>query len=129
VAQGASRLLNSELPQSVDDRALKRDYAAANAEYNAQFRTDIEALLSREAVEACVSLDVSERPAISEQNYFSFVDPSGGSSDSMTMAIGHREDDTIFVDAIRERRPPFSPEDVVNEFAQFLPELMRGNRL
>jgi hypothetical protein len=49
-----------------------------------------------------------------------FVDPSGGSADGMTLAIGHQEDDVAVLDAIRERRPPFSPEDVVLEFAELL---------
>jgi hypothetical protein len=120
VAQGASRVLNSELPRSVVDRAFERDAASAAAEYNAQFRTDIEALLTREAVEACVSFGCYERAPLSDQNYFSFVDPSGGSSDSMTLAIGHREGDVCILDAIRERKPPFSPQDVVNEFTTLL---------
>ena len=38
----------------------------------------------------------------------------------MTMAIGHSEDDVVMLDALRERRPPFSPEDVVAEFAALL---------
>ncbi len=38
----------------------------------------------------------------------------------MTLAIGHQEDDVAVLDAIRERRPPFSPEDVVLEFAELL---------
>jgi hypothetical protein len=38
----------------------------------------------------------------------------------MTMAIGHRQDDVVVIDALRERRPPFSPDDVVAEFAALL---------
>ena len=56
--------------------------------------------------------------------YHAFVDPSGGSSDSMTFAIAHREqqiphreDDTVVLDCLREAIPPFSPEAVVGEFA------------
>jgi hypothetical protein len=44
--------------------------------------------------------------------YFGFVDPSGGSSDSMTVAVAHREADRVIIDLVRERRPPFSPTDV-----------------
>jgi hypothetical protein len=55
-------------------------------------------------------------------SYRAFVDPSGGSGqDSMTLAIGHRDRDGRGVlDAIRERRPPFSPEAVTDEFANLL---------
>ena len=38
----------------------------------------------------------------------------------MTLAITHREGDKVVVDAVRERRPPFSPDDVVIEFAATL---------
>jgi hypothetical protein len=67
-----------------------------------------------------VSLDVRERAPMSSVRYHAFVDPSGGSADSMTLAIGHREKDVIVIDAVRERRPPFSPEDVVAEFSALL---------
>jgi hypothetical protein len=35
----------------------------------------------------------------------------------MTMAIAHTRGNTLIVDLIRERRAPFSPDDVVKEFA------------
>jgi hypothetical protein len=38
----------------------------------------------------------------------------------MTLAIGHRQDDVIVIDAMRERRPPFNPDDVVLEFSKVL---------
>jgi hypothetical protein len=52
VAQGASRGFNPTLSENVVKRALDRDPAAASAEYLAQFRPDIEALFTREAIEA-----------------------------------------------------------------------------
>lgn len=62
VAQGATRDFNSDLPQSIIDRAMERDAAAASAEYMAQFRTDVESFITREAVEACVKERLFERP-------------------------------------------------------------------
>jgi hypothetical protein len=121
VAQGASRDFNPSLPQSVVDRALERDAQAAAAEYLGEFRGDIQAFVAREAVEACVSPSVLERAPVSTVGYFAFVDPSGGSSDSMTLAIGHRElDGTIVIDCLRERRAPFSPDAVVSDFVDAL---------
>ena len=120
VAQGGSRDFNPSLSQSVVDRALERDRTAASAEYLAQFRSDIEGFASREAVEACMSLGVRERAPLSSVRYSAFIDPSGGSADSMTLAIGHKEDNVTILDAVRERRPPFSPEDVVFEFGDLL---------
>ena len=115
--------MNPTVPQRVIDEATERDPASAAAEYGAQFRTDVESFVNREAVEACVSVGVRERAPISGVSYSAFVDPSGGSADSMTLAIGHQEDDVAVLDAIRERRPPFSPEDVVLEFAAVAQEL------
>jgi hypothetical protein len=120
VAQGASRDFNPELSQSIIDRAMERDPATASAEYLAQFRTDVEGFITREAVEACVSLGVHERPLERAQSYVAFVDPSGGSSDSMTLAIAHTQGKTQLLDAVREIKPPFSPEAVVDEFASLI---------
>jgi hypothetical protein len=116
VAQGTSRDFNPSLPQSVVDRALERDRAAASAEYLAQFRSDIESFVSFEVVTACVG-DYVEMAALSKHRYSAFTDPSGGSSDSFTMAISHREGERILIDAIREVQPPFSPEALIDEFA------------
>jgi hypothetical protein len=115
-----TRTMNPTVPQRVIDEAMERDPQSAAAEYGAEFRTDIESFISREAIEACVSFEVRERAPMSPARYFGFVDPSGGSADSMTLAIGHKEGDLVFVDAIRERKPPFSPEDVVAEFSALL---------
>lgn len=121
VWQAATRIMNPSVPESFIAEALERDPANAAAEYGANFRNDIEAFISREAVEAVVSTSVRERPPISGIKYSAFVDPSGGSADSFTLAIAHlSEDKAAILDAIRERKPPFSPEDVVSEFAAFL---------
>jgi hypothetical protein len=120
VAQGASRDFNPSLPQSVVDRALERDAQAAAAEYLGEFRGDLEIFVSREAVDSCVSRGVLERAPVTGVAYKAFVDPSGGSSDSMTLAIAHREKDVIVLDCVRERRSPFSPEAVVAEFVDTL---------
>jgi len=50
-------------------------------------------------------------------HYTAFVDPSGGSQDSFTLAIAHAESEVAILDCIREVRPPFSPDDVVADFA------------
>ena len=122
VAQGTTRDFNPDLPQSIIDRAMDRDSAAASAEYLAQFRTDVEGFITREAVEACVDLGVRERPPQRSLSYVAFVDPSGGSSDAMTLAIAHTEGTTQILDAIRERKPPFSPEAVAEEYAKLIRE-------
>ena len=116
MAAGPSRTFNPSLSQRVIDRAYARDPEAAEAEYGGEWRSDITAFLSREAVTACTDQGVIERPARRAVTYHGFVDPSGGSNDSMTLAISHIEGERAVVDAIREVKPPFSPDSVVQEF-------------
>ena len=104
------------VPRHVIDEATERDPANAAAEYGALFRVDIETYISREAVEACIEPGVRERKPLADVRYSAFVDPSGGSNDAMTLAIGHEQDDVAILDALREVKPPFSPEGVVAEF-------------
>jgi hypothetical protein len=121
VAQGASREFNPSLPQSVVDRAIERDPEAAAAEYLAQFRSDLQSFVSREIIDSCVVRGRYELPPMSGVQYYAFTDPSGGSSDSMTLAIAHRGDgDRVAIDAVRERRAPFDPSDVTIEFVGVL---------
>jgi hypothetical protein len=119
--QAPTRTMNPSVPQSFIDEHMADDPARASAEYLAQFRSDIEGFVSREAVEACVVQGRLELPPTPRGIYIAFVDPSGGSSDSMTLAIAHRRSDGFIVlDVIREVRPPFSPDAVVAEFCALL---------
>jgi hypothetical protein len=132
VAQGASRDFNPSLPQRVVDRAYERDAEVASAEYGGLFRGDLESFVSREAIDAVVSIGVFERAPVKGVRYIAFCDPSGGSSDAMTLAIAHRDKDVAVLDCVRERRAPFSPDDVVTEFANVLSSYgigeIRGDR-
>jgi hypothetical protein len=82
-------------------------------------------------VEACLG-DHFELPPAQQHRYHAFVDPSGGSSDSFTLGIAHRERERIVIDAVREVQPPFSPERVVEDFANLLKgyrvTLVRGDK-
>jgi hypothetical protein len=120
VWQAATREMNSTVPQSIIDEAIEADPASAAAEYGAKFRSDVESFVSREAIEAAVIAGRYELPRSEHTCYFGFADPSGGSADSMTLAVAHMQGDRVVIDAIRERRPPFSPDDVVLEFVATL---------
>jgi hypothetical protein len=54
--------------------------------------------------------------------YYGFVDPSGGSSDSFALCIGHFDyaKNTVVVDALREVRAPLSPELATVELTKVL---------
>jgi hypothetical protein len=121
VWQADTRTMNPTISQELIGEAYEDDPASAAAEYGAEFRTDVETFVSREVVEAAIVPGRFELPPVSGVNYHAFVDPSGGSSDSMTLAIGHRDQNGVaIVDAIRERRPPFSPETVCSDFCMLL---------
>jgi hypothetical protein len=120
VWRAATRAMNPTVPQSVVDDAMESDPASAAAEYLAQFRTDVETFVGRDVVEAAIILGRHELPRVEHTRYFAFVDPSGGSSDSMTLAVAHMQGNRVVVDLIRERRAPFSPDGVVEEFADAL---------
>ena len=112
--------MNPTIPQSEIDLEYEKDPASAAAEYGAEFRSDIESFISIEAVRACIVPDCRERAPVRQWRYYAFVDPSGGSNDSMTLAVSHKEGATVVLDAIREIRPQFSPEATVEAFAGLL---------
>jgi hypothetical protein len=120
VWQADTRSMNPTIDKRTVAEAYEQDPAVAEADYGAKFRRDIERLFPREAVEAASVPDRRELPPNPQLQYVAFCDPSGGSEDSFTLAIAHLENGRSVLDAIRERRPPFSPDEVVGEFAASL---------
>ncbi len=119
--QAETRFMNPSLDPKIIERAYKRDPATALAEYGAQFRTDVERLVTEEVITANTIPKRFELPPSKDQYYLGFVDPSGGSADSFSLGIAHLEGDERHVlDLVREVRPPFSPESTVTEFAHLL---------
>jgi hypothetical protein len=119
VAKGSTRDFNQTIPQAEIDRELERDRARNTAELLAEFRNDLEGYVAFEVVEACVGSYFEMAPARST-SYYAFTDPSGGSDDSFTLAISHRDGERVVIDCIREVRPPLSPEQVIIEFVSVL---------
>jgi hypothetical protein len=113
-----TRDMNPTIDADEIRRAYERDPSWAASEYGGEFRTDLETLVSREVVEACVAFGIRERPPEPGKRYVAFTDPSGGSGDSFSIAIAHAEGVRGVLDAVRERRPPFSPESVIKEFSE-----------
>lgn len=124
VWQAPTRVMHPSVPEEFIREEYDKDPVAADAEYGANFRSDVAAYIPREAVRA---VTVPGRMEVAPQRrsgirYYAFIDPSGGSGgDSMTLAIAHRAGDgTGVLDCVRELRPPFSPEGAVVEFAETL---------
>lgn len=82
VWQAPTLTMTPSVPKDIIDEAHEKDPASAAAEYGAQFRTDVESFISREAVDAVVTSGVFELPRMFGVDYVAFVDPSGGSADS-----------------------------------------------
>ena len=119
-----TRSMNSNVPPHVIEQAFEDDPVAAASEYGQDgrvvFRRDVEAFLDVLAIRAVTVEGRRELPPQHDVRYLAFTDPSGGSQDSFTLAIAHEEDDLAVLDAVREVRPPFSPDDVVQDFAELL---------
>ncbi|WP_245906631.1 terminase large subunit domain-containing protein [Teichococcus aestuarii] len=125
VWRGTTQEMNPRIDPDIIAEAYQDDPEAASAEYGAEFRNDIAAFVAREVVDACTPPGRYEVPYITGNAYRAFVDPSGGTSDSMTLAIAHQEGRgtgprRAVLDAVREVKPPFSPEQTVEEFATLL---------
>lgn len=120
VWRGTSLEMNPSLDPGVVALAYEEDPASAAAEYGAEFRNDIAAFVTREVVDGCTAPGRFELPPLPGVHYCAFVDPSGGSADSMTLAVSHAQDGRAVLDAVREAKPPFSPEGVVQDFAALL---------
>jgi len=128
VWKASSLAMNASIDEAIIAEAFEADPASAAAEFGGEFRNDIAAFVAREVVDGCTVPGRYELPRISLHRYHAFIDPSGGSSDSMTLAIAHAEQDgsgfsapsRAVLDLVREVRPPFSPEAVVADFAATL---------
>lgn len=119
--RATTRDMNPSVRQSIIDAAMERDPAKAASEYLAEFRSDLQDFVSLEVAEAAIIPARYELPPSLGITYSAFVDPSGGSVDSMTLAIAHRDrKDLGILDAVREWKAPFSPESVVSEAASLL---------
>ncbi len=121
VWQAPSLDMNPSLDPAIVAEAYEDDPDAAAAEYGAEFRNDLSDFVPRAVVEAATVPGRFEIPPLTGVAYVAFVDPSGGTgTDSMTLAVAHQDGDRAILDAVREVRPPFSPEQVTHDFALLL---------
>jgi hypothetical protein len=81
--------MNPGVDKRIVEEAYENDPESAKAEFGGEFRTDLADFVTRETVDAVTMWDRSELPPEPGVAYSAFVDPSGGVSDSLTLAIGH----------------------------------------
>jgi hypothetical protein len=118
--QASSQQMNPTLNSEAIAQAYEEDKSGADADYGGNFRADLEDFISKEALETVIVPGRRELPLIKGVKYYGFTDPSGGASDSFTLGIAHEDHGVRVLDCLRERRPHFSPDDVVKEFADTL---------
>jgi hypothetical protein len=122
VIRAPSVALNPTLDRSLIDAEIARDPAVGRAEWLAEWRDDLSAYVDRELIEAAVDRDVVVRSPVPKVRYVCAIHPSGGASDAMTLAIAHAEGESVVLDALIERAPPFNPSDVTAEMARTMRE-------
>jgi hypothetical protein len=120
VIQAPSHVMNPTLDTRDRDRMMLEDPARGRAEWFAEFRDDLVAFIDPAVVDRCVIADRTELPPIPGIVYTAAVDPSGGSSDSMSLAIAHADGDRGILDFVGEWPAPFSPQQVVSEIVEIL---------
>jgi len=115
--QSPTRTMNPTFKQSIIDDAMEKDEADARAEYLAEFRNDLQSYVDQAVIDSLIVAGRHELAPMAGVDYHGFVDPAGGSgSDSMTMAIAHKEGSNVVIDCVREVKPGFSPQAVVEQF-------------
>lgn len=118
VAKGSSLEWNSTLDPKVIARAMERDSAMADAEWNGNFLTSVLNIFTHDGINAITDLGVTEREPIPGIRYAAYADPSGGTGlDGFTLAIAHMEDGVVVLDLLRETLAPFNPEHVVESYS------------
>ncbi len=111
-------------------RQFEKDAVVAASEYgldgSVTFRSDVETFVDPQAVQAVTAQGRFEleperdHEGTLTRHYYAFTDPSGGSQDAWTLAVGHADEGKPVLDAVRETQPPFSPESVVKDYAPVL---------
>ncbi len=122
LVQATTLELNPTFDAGAITRAFEDDPASASAEYDAQFRSDVETFVGPDVIDQITVPGRVELPPVAGIACRAGFDAAGGSGgDSITLAIGHDDERGIgILDALREIRPPFSPEAAVVEFADLL---------
>lgn len=118
VIQAPTNVMNPTIDQSVIDRARRDDSTAAASEWDGAFRTDLSSLLDDPQIDAAIvhgrPMDLPPDPDVKHR---AFLDMSGGRSDASVIVIGHKGSDGQFItDAIRARKAPHDPAEVLKEF-------------
>ncbi len=120
--KAATSMMNPTIDKGIIDQAIAEDQAAAAAEWMGEFRMDLTGYIDPEVIDAAVIPGRAMQPPVAGLRYTAFLDPSGGRQDSFTVALAHFDNmkGKGILDLVVERRPPFDPSEVVQEFAEMI---------
>jgi len=113
-----SIVMNPTLSEGMISKERAKDLSAARAEWDADFREDIEAFLPLEVIEAVIIQGRIELPHTEKVSYSAFTDSSGGGGDSFTLSVGHKENGKMIQDALRARKG--DPHQIVKDYVELL---------
>ena len=96
---------NPTVSQSVIDTAYIEDPASARVEWGAEFRSDVQALLTLEALAAVVPEGVRELPPdLTRSAYGHFDGATGSGDDAAAAAVAVKGEDVAELAAVRQWR-------------------------
>ena len=124
VVKASSKTMNPSLSDRFLARAYDKDPISAASEYGSEFRNDIDAFITAEIADAAILRGVHEIAPTTTDRYVGFVDGAsgGGGGDSMTLGIAFKDkvSGEFVLACLHERRPPFDPEAVTEDFSKTL---------
>ena len=126
VARAPSRALNPGIPEHVIADAIERDPLSAQAEWLAEFRSDVASFMDAQLVDGATRSEPRELPPLTFSKdgghvvYHAGLDISGGRSDAAACAVAHRDGARVIVDACRRWPAPHDPAVVATQVADFL---------
>jgi hypothetical protein len=124
VWQAATRDMNPSVSEAHVARQYERDVQKARAEYGGEFRTDVERYVPLEVVRRCTVDKRTHLPPMVNVTYRAFVDPSGGRSDAMVLAIAHAspKGQNVIIDVLKSFKAPFVPSKAIASLVAILKE-------
>jgi hypothetical protein len=121
VVKGTTLQFNPLFDAKIIERQIASDPPLYRAEYLSEWRDDLSTFVSRDLLDNSVDRGVLVRSPVDGVVYFAFADASGGEHDSFTLGIAHRDkDDSIVLDLLFERQPPFDPYEVTAEIVKLM---------
>lgn len=115
--------MNPAVDRGEIEQAYQDDPAMARAEFGAEFREDLESYVGAEALARVTVAGRSTLPWEAGLPHYAFVDVAGGSGvDSMALCVVVGRQGKTAVARVAEWRPPFSPEQAVQQAAEILAE-------